>query len=108
MLTPEFQKLFAETAARRCATCHKGGPEGIPWRVKRITNVAHNDILLAPLAKDAGGRGICGKEVFTSTADPDYRALVTALKLTEDALATRPRTDMPGWQIDPASNCSCK
>jgi hypothetical protein len=106
--SPEFQKLFAETAVRRCAECHKGGPQSIPWRVKRITNVAHNDILLAPLAKEAGGRGVCGKVVFASTADPDYQALLKALKLTEDALAARPRTDMPGWQIDPASNCSCK
>ncbi len=106
--SPEFQKLFAETAVRRCAECHKGGAESIPWHVKRITNVAHNDILLAPLAKAAGGRGVCGKAVFAGTADPDYRALLQALKATEDALAARPRTDMPGWQIDPASNCSCK
>ena len=105
---PAFQKLFAETAARRCAECHKGGLEGIPWHIKRITNVAHNDILLAPLAKGAGGRGVCGKVVFANTADPDYRALLKALQLTEDALAARPRTDMPDWQIDPASSCSCK
>ena len=26
--SPEFQKLFAETAARRFAECHKGGPQG--------------------------------------------------------------------------------
>jgi hypothetical protein len=106
--TSEFQKLFAETAARRCAGCHKGGPQGIPWRAKRITNVAHNDILLAPLAKAAGGRGTCGKAVFASTADPDYQALLKALEVTADGLAARPRTDMPGCQIDPASNCSCK
>jgi hypothetical protein len=105
---PEFQKLFAETAARRCAECHKGGPTGIPWHARRITNVAHNDILLAPLAKEAGGRGVCGKVVFASTADPDYQALLKALKSTEDALLARPRTDMPGWQVDPESNCSCK
>jgi hypothetical protein len=106
--TPEFQKMFAETAARRCAECHKGGPDSIPWRVKRITNVAHNDILLAPLPKAAGGRGICSKAVFANTADPDYQALLKALKVTEDSLAARPRTDMPGWQIDPTSNSSCQ
>ena len=58
---PEFQKLFAETAARRCAECHKGGPNGIPWHVKRITNVAHNDILLAP-AGQSGRRTRCMRE----------------------------------------------
>ena len=108
MYTPEFQKAFADVAARRCVDCHKGGAKDIPWHVKRITNVAHNDILLAPLPKSAGGRGVCGKPVFASSADPDYQALLTALKATENALAARPRTDMPGWQIDPASNCSCK
>ena len=106
--SPEFQKVFAETAARRCGECHKGGAKGIPWRLKRITSVAHNDILLAPLAKAAGGRGVCGKAVFASAADPDYQALLKALKATEDALAARPRTDMPGCRIDPASNYSCK
>jgi hypothetical protein len=45
--------------------------------------------------------------VFANTADPDYQALLKALKMTEDALAVRPRTDMPGWKIDPESNCSC-
>jgi len=34
--------------------------------------------------------------------------LLAALKRTEDALLARPRTDMPGWQVDPALNCSCK
>ena len=67
---PEFQKVFAETAARRCARVPQGRANGIPWRVKRITNVAHNDILLAPLAKAAGGRGACGKAVFAGTARP--------------------------------------
>jgi hypothetical protein len=104
----QFQKVFAETVARRCAACHPGGPQGIPWRVKRVTNVAQNDILLAPLAKAAGGRAACGKAVFADTRDANYQALLKGLQRTEEALLARPRTDMPGWRIDPASNCSCK
>jgi hypothetical protein len=103
-----FYKVFAETVSRRCASCHRGGPQGIPWHVKRTTQVAQNDILLAPLAKQAGGRASCGKAIFADTQDADYQALLKELKRTEAALLARPRTDMPGWQVDPASNCSCK
>jgi len=106
--TPEFVKLFAEVAERRCGECHQDGVKKIPWRVKRITNVARNDILMAPLGKEAGGRGTCGTAVFADQNDPDYQALLKELQKTEAALTERPRTDMPGWQVDPDSKCSCK
>jgi hypothetical protein len=104
----EFDKVFADVAARRCAACHEGGTQSIPWRIKRVTNVAMNDILLAPLAKAAGGRQSCGRPVFADTDDPDYTALLEALVPVEQALQRRPRTDMPGARIDPDEDTTCQ
>ncbi|OQB85125.1 MAG: translocation protein TolB [Planctomycetes bacterium ADurb.Bin126] len=54
-------------------------------------------LLRAPLAKAAGGLGICGEGVFASREDPDYRAMLAAI---EEAAARRrqeKRFDMPGF-----------
>jgi hypothetical protein len=55
-----------------------------------------NSFLLAPLAKDAGGSGACGKAVFASTADPDYQAILRLFDPVLAELRARPRTDMAG------------
>jgi hypothetical protein len=86
---------LADVARRRCSECHKGG--SVPRQVwTRLVNPQLNAFLLAPLAKAAGGTGACGKEVFPSTADPDYQALLHLFEPVLADLRARPRTDMPG------------
>jgi hypothetical protein len=58
--------------------------------------------ILAPLAVEAGGLGICkgadGSAVFKDTGDSDYRVLLAAIEETKAYLDTIKRFDMPGFQ----------
>ena len=56
--------------------------------------------LLAPLAKDAGGYGLCGS-VFESTDDADFQALLTAINDTQAYLKKIGRFNMPGFRPTP-------
>ena len=99
----DLDKTLAAVAARRCASCHAGGE--IPREVwTRITNPQLNRFLLAPLAKQAGGLEACGKAVFASPDDPDYRAILRTFEPLTAMLKAKPRDDMPGAQPDPG-NC---
>ncbi|MBM3499927.1 MAG: hypothetical protein FJX74_14800 [Armatimonadetes bacterium] len=90
----ELDAKLAEIAARRCAACHTGSVRRVDYL--RITRPELNDFLAAPLAKSAGGRGSCGGEVFRSAEDPDYVALLEAVRPAHRALVEKPRMDMPG------------
>lgn len=92
---PELNKVLAEVAQRRCAECHEGGKFPRPFWT-RIGNPQLNNFLVAPLAREAGGSGACGKAVFQSTQDPDYQAILGTFRSVLSDLAQRPRTDMPG------------
>lgn len=113
--------------ARRCDTCHTGGrriphtlsdENGISfwtpdWNDPRLKHY-HRHLLFnlsrpekslylkAPLAKEAGGFGLCtdkeGKAVFASTDDPDYKALLAMIQDGHDVLERVKRFDMPGFQ----------
>ena len=61
-------------------------------------------VLLAPLATEAGGWGLCREPaaagapaVFAGTDDPGYRVLLELLQAGKDFLATNRRFDMPGF-----------
>ncbi len=60
--------------------------------------------LLAPLATEAGGYGICRAKdgeissVFTTTEDPDYQKLLTAVRDAKKYLDEIKRFDMPGYR----------
>lgn len=56
--------------------------------------------LLAPLARSAGGHGICG-EIFGSTADPDYQYLLEGIREAKAHLETITRFNMPGFRPEP-------
>ena len=56
--------------------------------------------LLAPLAKSAGGYGLCG-EIFTSTEDVDYQKLLTGIKEAKAHLETITRFNMPQYRPEP-------
>ena len=122
---------LAEVEKRRCGSCHTkrlrlpaspsdnmGMP---PWAVRygdprlrfsrhilyNLTRPEKSLLLLAPLAKGAGGFGICkkGKEtarVFADTSDADYQKLLAAVRDTARQLSEIKRFDMAGFQPRPA------
>jgi len=65
-------------------------------------NLTHPEwslMLTAPLSTQAGGLGLCHDKdgtpcVFKDTADPDYQAMLRAIRRGHDLLAAHPRADM--------------
>jgi len=84
-------------------------------RFYNLTEPAKSPILLAPLAGDAGGWGVCRKgaraadgpptkkasgaeAVFASPSDPDYRQILSDIRATKAALDEVKRFDMPRFR----------
>lgn len=61
----------------------------------------HSSILLAPLAKDAGGIGRCARAVFADTSDPDYQKLLQAIRSGKALYDARPPWGAAGWKPNP-------
>lgn len=63
-----------------------------------LTNPSHSLLIQAPLAKDAGGLGMCkledGRPVFTDKGDIDYRVMLAAIETGKARLYAKPRIDM--------------
>ncbi len=98
MIPESLEPVLKDVAARRCAACHEGGR--IPREFfTRITKPEHNPFLLAPLAREAGGTEACGRAVFATRDDPDYRAILAAFAPLSELLARSPREDMPGGEV---------
>jgi len=119
---PAVQKA-AETMKRRCGSCHTGQMMPLPtsasddqklppWdplkpvdyrrHVSRhllynLTRPEKSMLLLAPLAKESGGYGICKGGVFTATSDADYRNLLNSIEEEKRYLDQVKRFDMPGF-----------
>ena len=72
------------------------GQYGPDYRIN-LTHPVWSQMLTAPLAKAAGGLGLCedkdGGPIFRSTTDPDYRAMLAALQEGKAALDAHPRED---------------
>ena len=100
---------------QRCGECHRGterdhrgkefttlvigGAHG--HYLEPLENISRPEqayMLLAPLAKEAGGLQLCGKPVFASTSDPLYRDMLAALRDAHDRLMAGKRFDMPGFR----------
>ncbi|HUT35474.1 MAG TPA: discoidin domain-containing protein [Planctomycetota bacterium] len=124
-------KAGAQVIQRRCAACHTGhsvlpkamcDERGISfWRfdladprlklsrhiVFNLTRPERSLLLLAPLAKAAGGLELCRDKqdkpavVFADTADPDHRALLAMVEAGKHNLETIGRFDMPGFRPPP-------
>jgi len=82
--------------AKRCAPCH-GAAE-----VSRLSWIDIHDpreslFLKAPLAKKAGGAASCGKVIYRDAGDPDYRALLDALRAAVKRLWENPRRDVAAF-----------
>lgn len=120
----------AAVIKRRCAECHQQPGRLLPlslsdergvsfWQpdlrdprlntsrhiVFNLTRPERSLLLLAPLAEQAGGWGLCrdtrtGQKtgVFENTEDPDYRTLLAMCAAGKDKLEQSKRFDMPGFR----------
>ena len=63
-----------------------------------LTHPERSLLLTAPLAKEAGGFGFCKdvaeRPVFANTDEPDYQAMLTAIRQGHSELCTHSRADM--------------
>jgi cytochrome c553 len=123
----------ARVIEERCASCHNAPERLLPhslsdergvsfWQpdmadprlmtsrhvVFNLTRPEHSPLLLAPLAKEAGGWGLCRdpktkekKTVFANTEDPGYRTLLAMCAAGKEQLEKGKRFDMPGFQPRP-------
>jgi mono/diheme cytochrome c family protein len=118
-----------EVINTRCAACHTGnGPSPLPrslsdergtsfWKPKipdrtlitsrhlvfNLSRPQKSLILLAPLARAAGGYQLCRKgddstPVFSNTSDPGYQALLAMVSAGKQDLETITRFDMPNFK----------
>jgi len=62
------------------------------------TRPEDSSILLAPLAKKAGGYGRCGRAVFQDKNDPDYLKLLASIKSGKELYDAKPPWGTPGWK----------
>ena len=71
--------------------------------VFNLTRPQRSLILLAPLARSAGGYGLCKPQdaIFSSTDDPGYRALLAMCEGGKRRLEEFKRFDMPGFRPRP-------
>jgi mono/diheme cytochrome c family protein len=125
----------ADVIQRRCMNCHKEDrvlPRSLSderdvsfWRpspddprlrmtrhlVFNLTRPEESLLLLAPLAEEAGGYGICKikdeqsdreKAVFGDRDDPGYQKMLALCRAGKERLDKMKRFDMPGFQPDPA------
>jgi hypothetical protein len=120
----------AKVIGERCAACHEAPERLLPrsfsdergvsfWQpdlrdprlltsrhiVFNLTQPENSLLLLAPLAKAAGGWGLCRdpktrqtQSVFVNTADPGYRTLMAMCAAGKDQLEKVKRFDMPGFR----------
>ena len=63
-----------------------------------LTRPEKSMLLLAPLARAAGGLERCGRPVLGDTDDADYQTILRAIRDAQQKLATIKRFDMPGFR----------
>ena len=93
-----------EVLDRRCLGCHGRTAPLHPQLLYNLTRPEKSMVLLAPLAKQAGGYGFCkhksktkevkGPACFADTTDPDYQATLAFLRRASEALRRAGRFDM--------------
>ena len=66
--------------------------------IVNISNPERSFLLRAPLAKEAGGLGICSRIVFQNKDDPTYQETLRAIERTHRQLLAGKRFDMPGFR----------
>ena len=102
----------AAAVRNRCLSCHK---RGIPQYLSagghvmfNLTRPEKSLALLAPLAREAGGYGLCEQEgpdgsvpVFADTNAPDYQKILAMCRDGKKKLEEITRFDMPGFRPTP-------
>jgi len=92
LLTGAVRAALQPVYDRRCASCH-GGDVAAVTRVD-FRRVDRSPMLLAPLARDAGGTERCGQAVFPRDDDPDALAWAEGMRILASEVASNPREDM--------------
>ena len=90
----------------RCASCHGDKfhrrNSGLHQTWTNFTHPEWSRMLNAPLAKPAGGLGLCKSKdsepaiIFEDKTDPDYQTLLKSIARGGKELHEKPRMDMPG------------
>ncbi|MHB1036772.1 MAG: HzsA-related protein [Pirellulales bacterium] len=98
---------------KRCLGCHGAVPPApertlvaakftdMPYPTQTLFNLTRPEkslILRAPLAKEAGGLGLCGEKVFADPSDAQYREILAAVLAAAERLKSEKRFDMPGFR----------
>ena len=102
---------------RRCDSCHEPRKsKNHVWRkmlddeTVNLTKPEHSLLLLAPLAKEAGGLGWCRHKettdrgegrLFGSEDDPDYKALLAEVRKLQEACYPGGFHFQPGYRTNP-------
>jgi len=76
----------------------KFGSARPPQSLCNLTRPERSLLLRAPLAKKAGGLGLCKPEVFADAADRDYRAMLDTVVAASQRHDEGKRFDMPGFR----------
>ncbi len=66
-----------------------------------LSRPERSPLLLGPLARQAGGFGSCGGQVFASASDPDYQLLLAAVRKGKGLFGAEPRFGAPGFKPNP-------
>jgi hypothetical protein len=92
----EMRKRLDEIHGRRCGSCHLQAGKQQPtwWLSLNRRDVTKSRMLVAPLARSAGGWQRCGDPVFADTADTDYKKLLDCLTGLGERLSKQPRADL--------------
>ncbi len=80
--------------ANRCKRCHAKHGESLA----NLSRPEKSYLLLAPLAKEAGGLGLCKEVVFANTDDPLYQQILATIQNAHDRLQEGKRFDMPAFR----------
>ena len=98
---------------KRCGECHMRPAKdsrgrsytavrfGATTQVYAVCNLSRPEksiLLRAPLSKEAGGLGLCRRQVFANSHDPDYQKILSALRAGHEQLSETKRFDMPGFR----------
>jgi len=112
----EIGKPLDGIVYNRCLWCHdsaasmgrrvRKGRMNAPkhcWNLYNLSYPEKSMILLAPLAKEAGGYGWCKDQygqtvVFRDTQDPDYRSILQAIRAAKTRQEKAGRYDMTGFR----------
>jgi mono/diheme cytochrome c family protein len=103
---PADSALLAKVGAvhgKRCASCHA------PDKVTRpdwidLGQPQNSRFLVAPLAKEAGGRGKCSQPVYKDQNDPDYQAVRQLVEAAVKRAWANPRRDLKALRSEIAGN----